>query len=795
MFNGLILNVRQSFRLLARSKVYTTINLTGLTVGFSVTFLLLIFAVNELNVNKFTTQYNELYRVILTDRKGYHQPLGPYRLKEIIKAKVPLFSKSFRIVNIDNMVGEIKLRIGSKKIQASNFICADPEIFQCLEIEMVNGIPPTETSDCRYIYFSTKIAQNIFSGQIKPGQKIIAEINGNNYPLTIGGIYKSITTGSTIRADFITSPELYLRLLQATVPESEFVTVLHDDFAFETYVRSTKNLNQGSFSNISARLTRMVFPDQENRVWFQPFASIYMQSGNIRNDFIKKGKEENVYLFLTLAFFILFLASINYSLLTTARAAMRFKEIGVRKVLGSSSGQIKFQLISESLLLTIIAFPLSFIFLGLIIPGIESIFPGQFFFYSSNLFIYLLITFGVTILAGLLSGSYVSFYLSRIDPITALKSNYFFLKKVTVSKIFIIIQLFITTALFIALIIVSQQLRFLLEPVAGIDEHNLITLQGVDDPQEYVKFKAVLSKSPYIQAISGSASSIPTNAVQENNVSIKNSPKEKVKLEIVFIDTGFFRTLSIPILNTFDHTTTSNLNSKQVAYLNVEAMDRIHVFNDDHPKIGPFLIAGVVPNFSLHTLHQKINPTMFIVRPEVCHTLIIKYREGYQKEFFQDFRRSFFQIKPGSQLTYQYFNDELKILYVREQNFERIIGIFTLAAFIITGMGLFGLAMLITEQRMREMSIRKVFGARARTIIILLQKDFIIASLISSVIAIPVACFLITIWLRTFHYHVAIQWYMVILACTIVSTFVSTILFFKTLRILKESPSFALKYE
>jgi len=103
--------------------------------------------------------------------------------------------------------------------------------------------------------------------------------------------------------------------------------------------------------------------------------------------------------------------------------------------------------------------------------------------------------------------------------------------------------------------------------------------------------------------------------------------------------------------------------------------------------------------------------------------------------------------------------------------------------------------MLITEQRMREMSIRKVFGARARTIIILLQKDFIIASLISSVIAIPVACFLITIWLRTFHYHVAIQWYMVILACTIVSTFVSTILFFKTLRILKESPSFALKYE
>lgn len=795
MFNGLILHARQSFRLLARSKAYTTINLTGLTVGLSVTFLLLIFAVNELNVNTFTTQYKELYRVILTDRKGYHQPLGPYRLKEVIKAEIPLFNQSFRTVSIENMVGEIKLRRGSEITRARNFICADPEIFQCLEIEMVKGIPPTENSDCHYIYISTKIASTIFQGPIHPGQSIIAEINGNKYPLKIGGIFKSITTGSTIQADFISSPELYLRLLQSTVPEAELVTVLHNDFAFETYVRSIQHLNQVSLSNISNRLSRLVFPDQENQLWFQPFASIYMHSGNIRNDFIKKGKEENVYLFLTLAFFILFLATINYSLLTTARAAMRFKEIGVRKVLGSSSGQLKFQLITESLLLALIAFPLSFIFLGLVMPGIESIFPGQFFFYSSNLFKYLLITFGVTFLAGLLSGAYVSIYLSRIDPITALKSNYFFLKKVTVSKIFIIIQLFITTALFIALIIVSQQLRFLLEPVAGIDESNLITLQGVDDPQEYGKLKTMLSKSLYLQSISGSASSIPTNAVQENNVSIKNFPQKKIKLEIVFIDTGLFRTLSIPILKTFDHNTTSNLNSKQVAYLNVEAMDRIQVFNDDHPKIGTFLIAGVVPNFSLHTLHQKINPTMFIVRPEVCQTLIIKFREGYQKEFFQDLRRSFFQIKPGSQLTYQYFNDELKILYVREQSFERIIGTFTLAAFVITGMGLFGLAMLITEQRMREMSIRKVFGARARVIISLLQKDFIVASLISSSIAIPVACILITIWLRTFHYHVAIQWYMVILACVIVSTFVSSIIFVKTLKILKESPSFALKYE
>ncbi len=796
MFNGLQLSVRQSIRLLARSKVYTTINLTGLIVGLSVSFLLLIFAVNELNVNKFTSQCNELYRIILTDRKGYHQPLGPYRIKEILKKETSRFDQSFRIVNIGNMVGGIILQMGTKKYQAEYFICADPEIFQCLEIKMEKGKPPTEKSDCHYIYISSKIARQMAPESIRPGEVLIAEINGNSYPLTLGGIYQSVTTGSTITPDFITNPELYLRLLQSMVPESELLNVLQNDFVFETYVRENKQRTGGALDSIGSQLSRVVFPDKDNRLWFQPFTSIYLHSADIRNDFIRKGKIENVHLFLTLAFFVLFLATVNYALLTTARAAMRFKEIGVRKIFGCSSGHLKIQLITESLLLTIIAFPLSFIFLGLIIPGIESIFPGQFFFYSSYLVKYLMITLGVTILAGLLSGSYVSYYLSGLDPITALKSNYFFLKKVSIKKIFVIIQLFITTVLFIALVLVNRQIRFLLEPESGIDNSNLITLKtDFEDQTDYRQLKLALLESSYLQSITGSSVSIPTPAIQEHSVISPNSNQKKIKLETFIIDTGFFQTMNLPVIKRFSPYQSQSDSTTGTAFINEEAFNRLKIIHDDQPVIGPYAIAGVVPDFSIHTLHKKISPTLFIVAPDACRTLIIRYKEGYKKQFLQDLRKSYFKIHPAATLSYQYFNEELKTLYVREQNFERIIATFTIAAFFITGMGLFGMAMLITEQRMREMSIRKVFGAQAKAIVFLIQRDFIISTLISSALAIPVAWFLMTLWLKSFHYHIAIQWHLVILACIAVGAFVSSIIFFKTLRILRESPSTALKYE
>ena len=552
----------------------------------------------------------------------------------------------------------------------------------------------------------------------------------------------------------------------------------------------------GALDRIGSQLSRVVFPDKDNRLWFQPFTSIYLHSADIRNDFIRKGKIENVHLFLTLAFFVLFLATVNYALLTTARAAMRFKEIGVRKIFGCSSGHLKIQLITESLLLTIIAFPLSFIFLGLIIPGIESIFPGQFFFYSSYLVKYLMITLGVTILAGLLSGSYVSYYLSGLEPITALKSNYFFLKKVNVKKNFVVVQLFITTALFIALILVSRQIRFLLEPESGIDNSNLITLKtDFEDHADYIQLKQSLLKSSYLQSITGSSVSIPSNAIQENIVSIPNSNQKKIKLETVLIDTCFFQTLKVPVLKSFRTSRHQFDSATGTAYLNEEAFNSLKFTHDDQPVIGPYAIAGVVPDFSIHTLHKKINPTLFIVAPEACRTLIIRYKQGYNKEFLNDLRSSFYTIRPSSTLNYQYFNERMKTLYVREQNFERIIATFTIAAFFITGMGLFGMAMLITEQRMREMSIRKVFGAQAKAIVFLIQRDFIISTLISSALAIPVAWFLMTLWLKSFHYHIAIQWHLVILACIAVGAFVSSIIFFKTLRILRESPSTALKYE
>jgi putative ABC transport system permease protein len=161
-----------------------------------------------------------------------------------------------------------------------------------------------------------------------------------------------------------------------------------------------------------------------------------------------------------------------------------------------------------------------------------------------------------------------------------------------------------------------------------------------------------------------------------------------------------------------------------------------------------------------------------------------------------DLIRGFWQEQtPDLPLEYNLFDQELNTLYIQEQNFGRVIGSFTFLAFIITGMGLFGLAMLIVERRMKEMSIRKVFGASPGSIIYLIQKEFVVFIIIAAVVAIPLAWYLLSLWLNEFYYHVPIQWYLFLLSVIAVGSFVSLILLFKTIRILRESPANALKYE
>ncbi len=786
--------IRQSARILSGSRIYTIINLSGLVMGLSMAFLLLIFAINELTVNNFQSKADRLYRLLVTDAKGLIQPIMPYRVKSVLDSVLPEGALTFRIMQAENILGDAHFKVVDKKEKASPFIFADPEIFRILDFEFVAGMAPASTAPPELLCCSEKGARQLAGLGIMLGQYVTFEIGGMSDSLLLGGIYRDLHPNSTIRPDFIAGTGCYFNLLKRSIPDFDLAMAENNEWLFDTYILNDGNSAEELLQEMITRACPAIFSQEHHTLRIQPFKEIYLDDRKIENDFTSKGSLETIYILLSLAFFVLLLATINYSLLTTARAALRYKEIGIRKVLGATHGQIRMQLLAESVLLTLVAFPLTFLMLGLIIPSIERFFVNQFFFFTFNLTRYLFFTFLVTVVIGLLSGSYVAIYLAGLNPVAALKSNFFFLRKVHFSKVFMVIQLFITAGLLISLIIISQQVKMFLNPTYGSGGQIItIDLDGVGT-RHYHTLKQRFSGSDHVLSVSGTSVTIPSQAEFLHFIKFPPPLPPKVRFEIIYIDHGFFTTFDIPVILKNDSIKSHVVNGTG-AFINRESLKYIDNNLRRNSRISSYIVEGAVENFSIHTLHNQIIPTLYVFDSVACRTILVKYRHGHAEAALNDLDKIWKEIYPGMELPYRFFKEELNSMYKREQNFGRIVGAFTIVAFAITGMGLFGMAMLIAERRLREMSIRKVFGARNRSIIYLIQKELLVAIIFASLLAMPVTWLLVSTWLDQFHYHVPVRFYILILGCLAVGSYVSLILFFKTLRILRESPANALKYE
>ena len=789
-------NLKNSVRILARSKIFTAINLSGLVLGLTAAFILIIFAINELSYNSGYKNADRIYRLILNDSKGNKLPLVPLTTKSALSNRFSGIEQSFRMINLEHFIGLVEMQKNNISIPLAGFFCADPEMITSLQLKMMSGRRTNFLRHHSCVVLSSDAAARIFPSSSPIGKQIDISINGIAYQLIVEGVYEPLPWNSTIKADFITGIALYDDLLRKSSQLGEADLSYKDELTVETYFLLKPGESVHSMIPRLPSFSKYYYPKENVTFEVQNLRDIYLNSGEIQNDFVVKGNKENIYIYLSLAFFILLLATINYSMLGTARSALRFKEIGVRKVLGATKSNLRSQLLAESLMLTLFAFPLAFLLLGLVGPVIEYYYSYRIFFFSSNLALYLGISALITILIGLLSGTYIAIYLSSLDPLTALKSNYYIYKKVSFSKIFIVFQFLITIGLVISLLTISKQLNFFLKQ-NNLRNKEILILIPVNqlNINSYFKIKSTILASQLSSSISCISIPFPTNDMALVNIKFPGDEQRSITFESISVDVDFFKTLGIIIKSGSDFSEIDNLTRVKSVIINEEAVRQINFEDPLAGELGSYKIIGVVKDFHMHTLHKKIEPTIFLYNPEGCQSIIIRCKEGKEEELHRLIKDYWQTNMPGTPLEYKHFDQELNTLYLKERNFGRVIGSFTFLAFVITGMGLFGLAMLIVERRMKEMSIRKVFGASPGSIIYLIQQEFILFIIIASAIAIPLAWYFLSLWLNEFYYRVPMQWYLFALAVIVVGGFVSLILLLKTLRILRENPANALKYE
>lgn len=794
LFNTLI----TSIRFLAKSKTYTAINLCGLVLGLTASFILFVFIINERSFNRDYDNKDRIFRVLTLDKNQEKKDgMTPFRLAADLKKFHPQIEQTARIINIESCIGTVEIQKGNYFQAVPGFICADPSLLDMLGVNIMEVDRKFTLRDNHSVLISARVAKKIFGSSASTGKLCKVRINGKIYSLKVAGIFQDLPWNSTVQAGFMAGIGFYKELLSEISRDPEIILQTYQETSNETYILLGRKAGISEIiSQMDAFYRQSGIGNHGLSYAFQPFPDIYLHSSDIQNDFNPKGNRSNTLVYSLLAGFILFLAGMNYSILSTARSALRYKEIGIRKVFGATRTQLRLQIIIESVLLTFIAFPLSFLLLGLIDPFLEKLYGYSIVMYASNFLTYTSIFAGITILIGLLSGLYVAVYLASLDPLFALKMKLFAYKRFTLSKIFIVFQLFITLSLLIGFITIDRQIIFCLNRDLGLNKENLLVIHF--NPGEftgYTQLKHIARQHPDVLSVTGSSVTPPTLAASAIQLNIAGIPGNPISLERYFVDYDFFKTLGIKISSghTFNPTDSNRNETKML--LNTEAVCALGLTAPLSKIIGPYQVIGVADNFNIRTQYQKILPAMFCFMPSACQNIMIRYKTGSPDQLITTLEKSWQQLAPKIPFSYTFFDSEVDALYKKEKNFGRVVASFTILAFIITGMGLFGLALLITERRRKEISIRKIYGASDTHIIIRIQKEFYYYIGIATGFSFPVTWYFMNKWLDTFYYHIGLNAFIFIIALFSVCLFVSLILLNRTLKVLREKPIDVLKYE
>jgi putative ABC transport system permease protein len=790
--------IRTSTRIWARNKVYTAINLTGLVLGLTSAFILLVFIINEQSFNNCFKQNQKLFRVILKDpAKGIKIATPPFPLANALENNIPEITLTTRIVFPAFETGPVSVKRDSNFIVDPQFMCADASIIRMLELNMLRSQPWKLLETPKSVIISKRAADLYFGDKDPLNQQLEIKSNGMVHLLNVEGVFENFPWNSTVQADFITGIGFYLKIFETIMPDAGKYLDSYDASTSATLIMLR---NADDLPEVVIKIDSLTGTAKSKhfdwKIELQSVRDIYLQSEEIQNDFSPKGRGSNLLIYMILALFILLLAGVNYSILSTARSALRFKEIGVRKVLGASRGQLRWQILAESVMFTFVAFPLAFLLLGLIDPFVYELYGYKINLHRSNMWIYLLLFSGITLAIGLLSGSYIALYLSALDPLNALRLKLFSYNKFSLGKVFIVFQLLITLALLVGFITVFRQINFLLTKDVGFNKENLLLVSF--DPSEfsgYEQLKSNVAGNPNILYTSGTSVAPPDNAGRQMAITLPGSEEKRVTIVNFMVDYHFFTTMGIDFTAGSDFSPADSLHKNSIIIVNQEMMRTAKIKNIIKDSIGPYRIKGVVKEFNISSLHHRVMPSLFQLNPEACMTMIVRFKSGKEEQVIQSIGEEWNKLAPTLPFNYRFFDQELRDQYANDKNFASVVASFTFLAFVITGMGLFGLALLLSERKRKEVAIRKVFGASNLNIVYEMQKDFIIYIAVATIMAIPASWFALDAWLATFIYQVSLPWYIFVLATLAVALFVSAILLFRTRKILTENPMNALKYE
>lgn len=785
--------LKTGWRNLRKNKVFSFINILGLTIGITCCMMIFLFIMNEYSFDSFHKQEKRIYRVM----RGY----------DASKSRVPYLSGPYAPALLNDFPREIKkavrlmptngmISFGNRSFNEKKVYFTDADFFSLFTFPLIKGDAATALKDPASVVLTETTAKKYF-GKEDPMGKVL-EFD-KRLQLKVTGIIKDVPSNSHMDFDLVVPLSNYFdrSWFNVWINNNFFTYVLLDEHADKEKIES--RFPQFMNKYMGKDMARLGFRFD---LALTPLSDIYFEPTSSFDD-VRHGDKKVVYVFLSIAVLILLIACINFMNLATIRAVERSKEVGLRKVMGALRNHLVWQFIGESILLTVISCLFSIGLLQLLMPLYNQLLGFTLTVSWSTLPIYLFLA-GVIIVVGFLAGSYPAFVLSAFSPIEALKGKLRLGKGgAFFRQALVVVQFSISVLLIIGTIIIMNQMHYVKNKELGYDKAQTIVVP-IDNNDIYdhmYTFKNELQSKNNIASVS-IMSGEPGGFFDTHTFEVEGQ-HEIWKANTEFADFEYVKTLGLKIIAGRDFSAQYPTDTTDAVLINRTAAVKLGFTPGN--AIGKWIknpvrdnakrrIIGVVEDFNFRSLKENMD-ALVISPSEDRRVAVIKLKSGNIQSTLATIRNEYSKVAPVYPFEYSFLDQKFDETYKTDLRQQTLLSIFSGLAIFIACLGLFGLASFTAAKRTKEIGVRKVLGSSISNIVVLLSRDLLKPVLLAILVAIPIGYYAMHNWLQNFAYRVPLHWWVFALAGLIAASIALITVSFQAIKAAVVNPVKSLRSE
>ncbi|RKQ49298.1 putative ABC transport system permease protein [Roseivirga pacifica] len=747
-----------AFRNLLKYKGYSFINITGLALGMSACLLILLFVNNELNFDGFHEKKSKIYRLDEVQRFGtvseQKVALSMYPMGPNILADYP------EVVNFTRYwtAGRTLVEYNNKQVYMDKLVRVDTSFLQMFDFKLIEGSRADAFKDNLDVMISETLAKRIFGSEDPIGKTL--KTSGENL-VKVSGVFEDVPENSHLQFDALVGTGMWDSEQRQNGWGSNYLN---------TYLQLAPNADPSALeAKFDDFLVKYMGEEtlEYYTLFLQPLTDVHLGSMDITHDYNNYNKfaRSSVNIFLVLAFFVLLIASINFMNLSTARAATRSREVGVRKSIGAFKGQITRQFMVESVLLTFIALLIGFGLCALAIKPLNQIIDRELSMQLLFLPQHLLLIVATTVFIGFLSGIYPALVMSGFNPVLALKGAVSTSRKSFFRNALVVFQYAIAIAIIIGTVVATDQLNYMQNLNLGFEKDNVIAIQMYDDTNEkYDLLASEFNNLPNVTNVTATSQRLGNNLHQTSMQYRADTALIQGSSSFVVVDNNFFDFYKMEMVEGRALSDDYAADEAGLSFVINETLAQ-EIRQGNESVLGTKFhfggadtlgqVVGVVKDFNYNKLSLKVEP-LFMSKQDFggWSEMNVKIKGESVKEALAEMEMVWTELFPQRPFEYKFLDEHIDEMYRSEQQLTKVISILSVLAIIIASLGLFGLASFTVRQRLKEMGIRKVLGASVQQIVMILSRKFTLLVIVAFAIAAPLTYYFMSDWLSSYAFSI-----------------------------------------